>query len=189
MEEARQSSMAKTATALSEFTRSLNTFAQERITMLNSDDFEQSEKINRHYNLVIIDLTDRQDEFMNKTLPAYFCKADNYPAGGDAYKLYYKTIDSVTAGFTASIDARIKQATEQQRMLIEGNQEIKKQIIASTQKIVEITMLNSAKMLEQSPVFKELNQQIKSDLFSNRHDELPYNPPQPNLLADGEQNE
>jgi len=162
MEEARISNLQKTSEALLGFTQSINTFAQERIACLNTDDFEQTEKINRHYNKVILEIHDNEEHFMTQTFPKYVETANKKEKDSTAFNIYYKTIDSVSANFTKGTMERITHAIEQQRMLISGNQELKKMIIGSTQKIVELTMTNAGLMLENSPIFKELNQQIKN---------------------------
>ncbi|MDD2650673.1 MAG: hypothetical protein RBS16_09590 [Candidatus Cloacimonadales bacterium] len=173
LDEARNANMAKTVEVLYDFTKEINTLAQERISFLNHADLEQVKAINTHYDDLIRDINEEQKNYVLNTMPNLFEKANSFEKDSDAYKMYYSIIDQSSANFVESINKRIDNATKNQRMIIEYNNELKSMIIGQTQLLVQETMANAKNLFNTSNVFSQINKDIKSSLTYDKQEALP----------------
>ncbi len=163
MKEAESAQFKNTYETLSEFTKQINTLAQERIAIIEHANLEQVQKINKHYTELINNINEESFDYLNNKMIKLFDNANRFEKGSDAYQMYYKSIDMLTAGFLNSINERVKSAEETQRDIIGHDQELRNMIIGQTQLLVEKTM-NHAGQLINSSFMNELNQDIKKSL-------------------------
>ena len=171
LDEARNANMAKTVEVLYDFTKEINTLAQERISFLNHADLEQVKAINTHYDDLIRDINEEQKNYVLNTMPNLFEKANSLEIA--MHKMYYSIIDQSSANFVESINKRIDNATKNQRMIIEYNNELKSMIIGQTQLLVQETMANAKNLFNTSNVFSQINKDIKSSLTYDKQEALP----------------
>jgi len=175
MEEARTANMTKTVSVLTDFTKEINTLAQERIAILHHADLEQVKTIDTHYNELIREINEESSDFLLHKLPLFIDKANSYEKNSDAYKMYYSTMDQMNSNFIQSINKRIENTTETQRKIIEYNNELKTMIVGQTQILIQETMANAKNLFNTSAIFSQINHDIKHSLANDVQKSLPDN--------------
>lgn len=171
MEEARVANLQKTGQALLEFTKQLNILATERIAILQSNSIEEIKHINIHYRNVIQEIYTQQTDFAKDELPMLINTLSSFDKDSDGYKLYLKTIDSISDEFVRSVTERVRSAREQEHLLISENTKLKEMILGSTQKIIETTMSSNAALMNEKPFIKEIADQMRNQTFIEYQEE------------------
>lgn len=170
-EETRLANMKLTGEALTEFANNLNILAVERIAVLQSNSLVEIHEVNRQYKKVIDEIYFSQKEFMLNELPQLTDTLNSMEKGSDSYNIYKSTVDLVASEYVKGISERVKSAREQNNQLIQSNTKLKELIVGSTQSIIKATMSNSSLLIQERPLYKELNQEIRNPILNMSEEE------------------
>ena len=131
---------------LLEMAKELNKLGEQRILILETASGETLRRMNEHYMNFERQIAKAQNDFMKNELPQMLEQLEKIDKNSDAYQIYRKQVDVVSSNFIEHQNSFIKQIREQQQQMFIANIELRKEIIANTNRLVE----NRVKHLEKA---------------------------------------
>lgn len=150
---------------LMDMTRELNLIGEQRIKLLENASGDSLKRVNEHYFEFNKKFNQDSTDFMINSVPEMM-KQLNLIGDKDspAFQTFHKHIDVFISNFTNNQNEYLKQMREQQNKLMESNSELRAQITAHINGIVDNRVRQLDAAIEDNKMIKGMKKEVSKQL-------------------------